>query len=75
MRAFLKRGKFIKKNLNMKSAFTAWRQENKIERAFTNKIHTFMENVRNLNCQSAFDLIKRYATEKNTRNGKNKTKG
>ena len=69
MRAFLKRGKFVKKQCNLKSAFDAWRTENRNERALTNKIYAVMENLRNLSCQSGFDMIKRYALEKHSRNG------
>lgn len=75
MRAFLKRGKFVKRQCNLRSAFLAWKQENRIERALTNKIHAIMENLRNLSCQSAFDMIKRYALERHTRNGRKKLTG
>ena len=58
----------------MRTVFNAWRQENKIERDLASKVNAVMVNVINLNCQSAFDLIKRYAVERNTRKGKNKGK-
>ena len=33
-----------------------------------------MENLRNLSCQSGFDMIKRYALEKHSRGEQNKVK-
>lgn len=69
MRAFLKRGKFVKKFANLRSVFIAWKQENRNERAMANKVYAAMENLRNLSCQSGFDMIKRYALEKHSRNG------
>ena len=74
MRSFFKRGKFVKKQMNLKSCFLAMKNENRNERRFTNRIYAIMENMRNLNTQSAFDLIKRYAAEKASRNGQNKLK-
>lgn len=74
MRAFLKRGKFVKKQMNLRSAYLAWKQENRNERAMSNKVHAVMENLRNLSCQSGFDMIKRYALEKHSQRGNNKVK-
>ena len=45
MRAFFRRGKFVKRQLNMKSCFQAWRRENANERSFSNKIKAFMESM------------------------------
>ena len=59
----------MKKQCNLRSAFLAWKTENRNERALTNKIYAVMENLRNLSCQSGFDMIKRYALEKHSRNG------
>ena len=69
MRAFFKRGKFVKKQMNLRSCYLAWKQENRNERAMANKVYAVMENLRNLSCQSGFDMIKRYALEKHSRNG------
>lgn len=75
MRAFLKRGKFVKRQANLRSCFQAWRTENRNQTNLTNKLHAALENLRNLSCQGAFDLIKRWAAEKHSRNGHNKEKG
>ena len=74
MRNFFRKGKFVKKQMNLKSCFGAWKRENANERNFSNKIRAFMESMQNINEQMAFDLIKRYAQERHTRKGKNKQK-
>lgn len=64
MRNFIKRAKYLKKQLTLKSAVQAWRQENRAERGFTNRVVAFGDSVKQLNLKQAFDLIKRYSLEK-----------
>ena len=73
MRAFFQKGKFLKRQANMKSCFKAWRLQNRIERTFSNRLYAQMENLRNLRCQQACDLIKRYANEMHSKKGEHKS--
>mmetsp|Transcript_33490 Transcript_33490/g.39343 ORF Transcript_33490/g.39343 Transcript_33490/m.39343 type:complete len:145 (-) Transcript_33490:1145-1579(-) len=75
MRAFLRRSKFVRAGITLRSTFRAWKQLKTNEKNFGHRLTVLMEGIRNVNTQSAFDMIKRYAAERTTRGGKNRDKG
>ena len=74
MQAFMKRADFIKRAITIKACFNAWSKRKTRDKSMAGRVTALMEGLRNVNSQQAFDMIRRYASEKGKRQIKHKNK-
>ena len=74
-RHLLDKGKHVKRQINVRTVFQAWKREYMVDRAVAHKTANIVQNLRNLQTQKAFDMIRGYAYTKNHSNINKKLNG